>query len=105
MGPLSRDTNGCGYGSRRPPGRLASGSPLAERAHQLVAQRLDQVGQHGAVAGLHEGFDLHAGYQLDIAETRDLFGRHRNTDRVIALPGALIGRNVGETRMTTPLNS
>src|SRR3984893_7516290 len=28
-------------------------SLLPERAHQLVAERLDQVGQHGAVAGLH----------------------------------------------------
>src|SRR6266446_9834651 len=69
--------------------------PLAERAHQLVVQRLDQVGQHGAVAGLHEGFDRHAGDQLDVAKTRDLVGRHRDTDRVIALPGALVGRDVG----------
>src|ERR1700761_3283946 len=45
-------------------------SLLPERAHQLVAQRLDQVGQHGAVAGLHEGFDRHARDQLDLAEPR-----------------------------------
>src|SRR6266403_556491 len=69
--------------------------PLAERAHQLVVQRLDQVGQHGAVAGLHEGFDRHAGYQPDVAETGDFLRRHRNADRVIALSGALVGRDVG----------
>src|SRR5712664_1641653 len=45
------------YGSLLSQGQLSRGSPLAERAHQLVVQRLDQVGQHGAVAGLHEGFD------------------------------------------------
>lgn len=43
------------YSNRRQPPSL-----LPERAHQLVAQRLHQVRQHGAVAGLHEGTDRHA---------------------------------------------
>src|SRR5258708_8822639 len=81
------------------------GSPLAERAHQLVVQRLDQVGEHGAVAGLHEGFDRHAGYQLDVAETGDFCHRQRNADRVIALPGAWSVVTSGEARVTTPFSS
>src|SRR5713226_9401930 len=70
-------------------------SLLPERPHQLVAQRLDQIRQHGAVAGLDEGFDRHAGDQLGVAEALDLFGRHRDADGVVALPGALVGGDVG----------
>src|SRR6266852_547487 len=88
-------TNGCGYGSGvRRDDVVDYFLPFAERAHQLVAEWLDEIGQHGAVAGLHEGFDRHTGYQLDVAETGDFLRRHRNADRVIALPGALVGRDV-----------
>src|SRR5882762_5453683 len=48
--------------------RWLGSSLLAERAHQLVAQGLHQVGHHGAVAGLHEGFHRHARNDLDVAE-------------------------------------
>src|ERR1700730_11416594 len=69
---------------------------LPERAHQLIAQRLHQVGQHGAVAGLHEGFDRHAGDQLDVvAEAGDFFRRHRDPDGVVALAGTLVRGDVG----------
>src|SRR6202790_5293154 len=75
-------------------------SLLPESAHQLIAQRLDQIGQQRAVAGLHKGFHRHAGDHLDVAEAGDLFRRHRDADRVIGLPGALIGgdvrRNAGD---------
>src|SRR5713101_170543 len=89
-------TNGCGYGSGvRRDDVVDYFLPFAQRAHQLVAEWLDEIGQHGAVAGLHEGFDRHTGYQLDVAETGDFLRRHRNADGVIALPGALVGRDVG----------
>src|SRR6266852_5464859 len=89
-------TNGCGYGSGvRRDDVVDYFLPFAERAHQLVAEWLDEIGQHGAVAGLHEGFDRHTGYQLDVAETGDFLRRHRDADRVVALPGALVGGDVG----------
>ena len=49
-------------------------SLLAEGAHQLVVQRLDQVGQQRALPGLHESLGRHARDQFDIAEARDLGG-------------------------------
>src|SRR5262245_37308938 len=49
-----------------------SSSPAAERTHKLIAQRLHEIGQHRALAGLHEGFHRHAGDQLDLAEAGDL---------------------------------
>src|SRR6266702_2959056 len=70
-------------------------SLLAERPHELVVQRLHQVGQHGPVAGLDEGFHRHAGDHPDVAETGDLFRRHRDPDGVVALAGALVGGDVG----------
>jgi hypothetical protein len=65
-----------------------------ERTLQLVVQRLDQVGKHGAIAGLNEGFDRHARRQLYLAELCDLLRRHRNANKIVALSGALIGRGV-----------
>src|SRR5580698_4736377 len=70
-------------------------SLLPERAHQLIVQRLDQIGQQRALAGLHESLDRHARYQFDIAQARDLRLRHRNADRIVRLSGALIGSGVG----------
>jgi hypothetical protein len=71
-------------------------SPLPERAHQLVAERLHQIGEHGAVAGLHEGFDRHARDDLDVvAEAGDFGRRQRDADGVVALAGALVGGDVG----------
>src|SRR5258707_1069087 len=92
---LRATTNAGGYGSPRSQERRERASPLPERAHQLIAQRLDQVGQHGAVAGLHKGFHRHPRYQFDVAETRDFRRRHRNADRVVGLSGALVGGDVG----------
>src|SRR6266702_1999224 len=70
-------------------------SLLSEGPHELVVQRLHQVGEHRAVAGLDEGFRRHAGDQLGVAELGDLFRGHRHADGVVALPGALIGGDVG----------
>src|SRR5581483_8216000 len=70
-------------------------SPLPERAHQLVVQRLHQIRDHGAVAGLHEGFRRHARDQLDLAEAGDLLRGHRDADGVVTRPGALVGGDVG----------
>ena len=72
-----------------------SPSLLPEHPHQLIVQRLDQIGNHRPVAGLHEGLDRHARHQLDLAELGHLVGRHGDPDGVIGLPGALIGRGVG----------
>src|SRR4051812_11703788 len=70
-------------------------SLLPERAHELVVQRLHQIGQHGAVTGLDEGFRRHAGDQPGVTELGDLFRGQRDTDGVVALAGALIGGDVG----------
>src|SRR4051812_5524414 len=70
-------------------------SLLPERAHELVVQRLHQIGQHGAVAGLDEGFRRHAGDQPGVTELGDLFCGQRDADGVVALAGALIGGDVG----------
>src|SRR3954454_20038000 len=70
-------------------------SLLPERAHELVVQRLHQIGQHGAVTGLDEGFRRHAGDQPGVTELGDLFRGQRDADGVVALAGALIGGDVG----------
>src|SRR5262249_37894217 len=70
-------------------------SLLAERPHDLIVQGLHQVGQHGSLAGLHKRFDRHARQKLHVAETLDLVRRHGDADGVIALTGALIGRDIG----------
>src|SRR5580658_2940559 len=46
-------------------GRLARRLFFPERTHELVMQRLDQIGDHGSLAGLDEGLDRHARGQLD----------------------------------------
>src|SRR5215470_19267744 len=81
----------------RPAGRApcAPLSLLPERPHELVAERFHQVGDHGAVAGLHEGLDRHARCELDVAETRDLLCRHGYPDSVIGLASALVERGIG----------
>src|SRR5215831_8217714 len=68
---------------------------LPECPLKLVVQRLDQVRDHRAIAGLNEGLDRHAGRQLHLPEFRDLLGRHRDANEIIALSGALVGRGVG----------
>lgn len=35
----------------------------------LIAERLDEIGQRGAIAGLDEGLDRHAGEQSKITQT------------------------------------
>src|SRR3954453_20860815 len=70
-------------------------SLLPERPHELVVQRLHQIGQHGAVAGLDEGFRRHAGDQPGVTELGDLLCRQRDADGVVALAGALVGGDVG----------
>src|SRR5579872_5147030 len=50
---MRSDLSRKGRGEERP-------SLLAERAHQLIAQGLDQVRQQRALAGLHEGLHRHA---------------------------------------------
>src|SRR6202035_3719851 len=68
---------------------------FSERPHQLVAQRLDQVGHQRAVAGLDEGFDRHARRQLDRAEAPDLLGVDGNAHKVEANAGALVDIGIG----------
>src|SRR5262245_64962048 len=57
-------------------------------------KRLDQVGKHGSLTRLHKSFHGHAGDQLDLAEPSDLIRCRRDSDRVVALAGALIGRGI-----------
>ena len=57
-------------------------------------QWLDPVRQHRAIAGLDECFDGHARRELDLAETAELIRRHRDTDEIITLPGALVGAGI-----------
>ena len=70
-------------------------SLLPERPHELVVQRLHQVGQHGAITGLDERFRRHAGDQPGVTELGDLLCGQRDADGVVALAGALIGGDVG----------
>jgi hypothetical protein len=49
-------------------------SLFAERAHQLVVQRLDQIGDQRALAGLDEGLDRHARREPGAIETLGLAG-------------------------------
>src|SRR5262245_55041920 len=72
-----------------------SRSPLAEGAQDLIVQRLGEVGDHGAVVGLHEGLDWHSRHQLHVAEACDLLGAGADAYRVIALPGLVLARDVG----------
>jgi hypothetical protein len=39
---------------------------------------------------LTKAFDRHSRHEPDIAEAGNLFGRHRNADRIVALVGALV---------------
>src|SRR5262245_64764477 len=73
------------------PGRL----PLAEGAQDLIVQRLGEVGDHGAVVGLHERLDRHSRHQLHVAEPCDLLWAGADAYRVVALPGLLLARDVG----------
>src|SRR5262249_29405209 len=79
-------------------------SLLAERPHDLIAQGLHQIGQHGSVAGLHKRFDRHARQKLHVAEALDLVRRHGDPNGVIALTGALIGRDIGGDARHYPLD-
>src|SRR6185437_8760593 len=81
--------------NRLQPDEATPRSFLPERPHELILQGLDQIRHHAALTGLNEGFDRHAGDELDIAEPRDLAFRHGNTGVVVGLARALVGRGIG----------
>jgi hypothetical protein len=58
-------------GDRPSAGEAARSSFFPERPHELILQGLGQIGHDRTLAGLDEGLDRHAGYQLDVAEARD----------------------------------
>ena len=58
-------------------------SAFAEGARDLVAQRLEQVLQRGALVGLDEGFDRHAGNEANVLEAGHLRRRQRDANGVI----------------------
>src|SRR5262245_56621535 len=82
-------------GDRPPAGETTRRSFFPECPHELILQGLDQVGHHGALAGLHESLDWHAWNELDIAEPGNFTFRHADASGVVILPGALIGCGVG----------
>ena len=71
------------------------GSPRAKGAGDLIVQRLHEVGQHGAVMGLHEAFNRHSRDQLHVPQARGLRRIDVDSHRIEALPGPLILRDIG----------
>src|SRR5262249_8769062 len=60
---------------------------LAERACQLVAERLDQIGHHRTRTRLDQTLDRHAGDEFHSAQARHLVLRHADAYRVVARTG------------------
>src|SRR5258705_8383271 len=63
---------------------------LPPSPHQLIRDGLDQIRDRGALAGLDEGFNRHAGNQLEAGEAGNLMVRERDPDGVEAHSGLLI---------------
>jgi hypothetical protein len=61
-------------------GVSAAGEPLflPESPHQLIVQGLNQIGQHGAFAGLDKGFYRHSRRQSHVTEMLDFVSAHRD---------------------------
>lgn len=55
--------NAC-FGSKCEELNVSESSLLsfAKSLDDLIVQRLDEIGRHGAIAGLNEGVDRHAGH-------------------------------------------
>src|SRR6267154_1940791 len=62
---------------------------LAKRAADLVVERLDEKGHHGAGAGLNKAFHRHAGYDLQAFQALNLARRDRDAHGVITAAGFL----------------
>ena len=69
-------------------------SLLAEGARDLVANRLQQIGQNRSLAGHEEALHRHTGHKRDVSLTRSLLARHGNADRVVAGTSLLVRHNV-----------
>src|SRR5262245_6370398 len=70
-----------------PPTEVQTGSSLPERPHDLIANRLDEIGDHRPLAGLDEAFDRHAGNKRHAFEAGDLLIRNRDAHGEIACAG------------------
>src|SRR5436190_19110919 len=83
---LNRADNSASFLSRSLPGRRNRDveSLFTECARELIVKRFDEIGHHRALAGLHEGFDRHAGNKTHVTEPRDLLRRHADADGVVA---------------------
>src|SRR5262245_29411999 len=66
--------------------------PLPPSLHQLIRDGLDEVRDRGAVAGLDEGLDWHAGHQLEALEAGNFAVRKHDPDGVETCPFRLIFR-------------
>src|SRR5262245_24321268 len=63
---------------------------FAERAGDLLLQRLEQIFQRGALARLDEHFGRHARHQLEMIQAADLVGRDVDANHVIGLVRLLL---------------
>lgn len=79
-------------GKRTAYGRL---SPLAKGFDDLILERLDEIGQNGAVLRLQEGLDRHAGHELQPLQPRDLGGRDADAAEVVGQARLLVLGDVG----------
>src|SRR5215213_8645877 len=69
---------------------------LAEGPGDLILERADEVGHHGANPRLHEHLDRHARNQLDRRiEPREFARRNSDPNRIIGCSAALVLRHVG----------
>ena len=67
---------------------------LSECAADLIRQWLHQVRHDRAVTRIDESLDRHTGHEFNFAKAGNLICRHCDPDRIIALAGALIRRDV-----------
>ena len=85
---------------------MRDGSSLAEGAGELVLERLDDVLERRALVRLHEDFRLHAGHELEVAETLELLAaaaRRGSCSRRYPVCWSLV--TSAEIRVTVPLSS
>ena len=71
---------------------LVAISTLAKRSRDLIHQRFDQIGKHGAAFRLDEGLNPHPRYDLKAMKAGNLNLRHRNAHRIKGVACTLILR-------------
>src|SRR5690348_8404045 len=79
-------------------------SALSEGFYNLIAKRLDQIGEHGPFVGLEKGLNWHSRHKSEIPKPRSLVRIGCDMNEVVACPRPLILGEIGGNKIHFSVN-